>query len=252
MSDWQHKPDVFGCFTRYVTLRNEGCSQEQALESLQAAVAMLSEAHRLGLKSMIRAWEVHAGQEAVLPRVGGQPRLSESQTTASDTVTCPYCQKPNQKQEYYCYACGHILPGAPETRNLGDDFASLDPSVRWGTSFFDSTMALVLEPRGSDTPLIIYPGAQPEMTIGRIAPGTSTLPDIDLADYGAEEHGVSRLHAALRCRENTLTIRDLGSSNYTFVNGQRLQPGEPRCLRDGDEVRMGFLVLRVRFRRRQP
>ena len=36
-------------------------------------------------------------------------------------------------------------------------------------------------------------------------------------------------------------------TNGTFLNGQRLVPNQPRILRDGDEIRLGHLVLYVRF-----
>lgn len=48
---------------------------------------------------------------------------------------------------------------------------------------------------------------------------------------------VSRLHAVLELYTGGWTIRDLGSRNGTFVNGERLT-GE-RALRPGDEVRLG-------------
>jgi len=40
----------------------------------------------------------------------------------------------------------------------------------------------------------------------------------------------------------------VGSSNGTFLNGQRLVPNQPRVLRDGDEVRFGKLVAHIYFK----
>jgi len=42
---------------------------------------------------------------------------------------------------------------------------------------------------------------------------------------------------------------DLGSANGSFLNGQRLYPNEKRIVRDSDELRLGRLVMRVRFAR---
>ncbi len=58
-------------------------------------------------------------------------------------------------------------------------------------------------------------------------------------DIRLREDTVSRLHAALVWREDGLVLEDLGSSNGTFVNGDRVL--EPRSLGDGDEVRFGAL-----------
>jgi pSer/pThr/pTyr-binding forkhead associated (FHA) protein len=74
------------------------------------------------------------------------------------------------------------------------------------------------------------------------------VPDIDLTPYGADDKGVSRLHASLHRQEETLVLSDLGSVNHTFINGQRLHAHEVRVLRDGDEIRLGRLVLYAYFR----
>ncbi len=50
---------------------------------------------------------------------------------------------------------------------------------------------------------------------------------------------VSRFHAELRLSDGVLEVVDLGSTNGTFVNGERLAPREPRALNPGDEVCFG-------------
>ena len=54
---------------------------------------------------------------------------------------------------------------------------------------------------------------------------------------------VSRLHAELSLTPLGLEIRDLGSTNGTFVNGTRIT--EPQMLRDGDLIEVGDSSLRV-------
>lgn len=53
----------------------------------------------------------------------------------------------------------------------------------------------------------------------------------------ASDRSVSRLHAVFERFQPGWCLRDLGSSNGTFVNGERLS-GE-RTLRPGDEIRVG-------------
>lgn len=50
---------------------------------------------------------------------------------------------------------------------------------------------------------------------------------------------VSRLHAQLSNDHLNLYLEDLGSTNGTYVNGQRLTPGQPHRLRAGDVVLFG-------------
>lgn len=89
----------------------------------------------------------------------------------------------------------------------------------------------VWRPTGSD--LVPMTGAR--LTIGR-----SEENDIVLA----EDTQVSRVHAVLEPLAGGWSVRDVGSSNGTFLNGKRLA-GEMR-LGPGDEVRVGRtrIVLR--------
>jgi hypothetical protein len=63
------------------------------------------------------------------------------------------------------------------------------------------------------------------------------------ADLVLNDPGVSRRHAAVRAQGGAITVEDLGSSNGTFVNGQRTS-GEV-VLAEGDEVQLGGTVLTV-------
>jgi pSer/pThr/pTyr-binding forkhead associated (FHA) protein len=56
---------------------------------------------------------------------------------------------------------------------------------------------------------------------------------------------VSRQHCLLRVTNDGLSIRDLGSTNGTLVNGTRLLDEEK--LVDGDEVQVGPVVFQVRL-----
>jgi pSer/pThr/pTyr-binding forkhead associated (FHA) protein len=56
------------------------------------------------------------------------------------------------------------------------------------------------------------------------------------------EEMVSRKHAVFRLADGVLTVEDLGSTNGTFVNGERI---ERATLREGDRVLIGTSILRV-------
>jgi pSer/pThr/pTyr-binding forkhead associated (FHA) protein len=79
--------------------------------------------------------------------------------------------------------------------------------------------------------------------VGRVDPIGNIYPDIDLTDYGGDESGVSRQHARITLQGNQYYITDLQSTNYTYVNQQRLSPNLVTPLHDGDEIRFGMLKM---------
>jgi pSer/pThr/pTyr-binding forkhead associated (FHA) protein len=83
-----------------------------------------------------------------------------------------------------------------------------------------------------------------EYTLGRIDPASHSFPDIDLTLYGGVEAGVSRRHAKItRLGEDRYYIMDLSSTNFTHINGEKLEAFEPKVLADGDEIFLGTLKL---------
>ncbi len=67
--------------------------------------------------------------------------------------------------------------------------------------------------------------------------GDGTTVGREDCDVILDDEGVSRRHAVIRLTDSGLVIEDLGSSNGTFVNGERIE--KARSLSPGDEVRLG-------------
>ncbi len=231
-------------FPQYVRLRRGGLLIDEALETLAQSAGSLSLVEQQQLAGMIGAWE--AQEAARRERRPAEPTFAEGQPLPPDYVACPNCGRPNQRDEFYCNACGHILPHAPDTRRLEGRYDRMDPRVRWGTASFSEEMRLALVPQNGEPIEIDAPEGE-DIIIGRLSGDPIAAPNVDLSPFDATEMGVSRLHVAVRRQRNTITITDLGSLNHTYINGQRLYSQELRALRDGDELRLGRMVLRVRF-----
>jgi hypothetical protein len=84
-----------------------------------------------------------------------------------------------------------------------------------------------------------FPAGKTEIFIGREDPVSGVFPEIDLTDHGGDEGGVSRKHARIFVQGDQVYIEDLNSTNYTYVNQQKITPGQSHPLNDGDEVRFG-------------
>jgi hypothetical protein len=81
--------------------------------------------------------------------------------------------------------------------------------------------------------------------LGRLDPATNNFPEVDLTEDGAQKKGVSRRHARLIRLEDAVAVEDLGSTNGTYVNGQRLDPYYSEILSNGDQLRLGQLFIEV-------
>jgi len=75
--------------------------------------------------------------------------------------------------------------------------------------------------------------------LGREDPISGIYPDVDTTGSGGENSGVSRRHAEILQQGGQWVIRDLGSTNGTFVNNQRLAANAQQRLNAGDQIRLG-------------
>jgi pSer/pThr/pTyr-binding forkhead associated (FHA) protein len=83
--------------------------------------------------------------------------------------------------------------------------------------------------------------------VGRTGPNSDCRPDVDLSAYDAQRKGVSRHHITIRRKEQLMYVSDAGSSNGTWLNGHRLIPHAERVLRNGDELQLSHLRIKVHF-----
>jgi len=84
-----------------------------------------------------------------------------------------------------------------------------------------------------------------EVHIGRLDAAHGIFPDLDLSPDGGLEGGVSRHHCKIHQRGSAYLVEDVGSANGTFLDGQRLTPYLPHVLKDGDELQLGRIKLKV-------
>jgi len=158
---------------------------------------------------------------------------------------CPTCHYANKADAVICYSCGTMM-GIIGTRQfdgeMDDDFAF---------HHYTPESALILKLRDTQYEFEMQPQkVDRDLVVGRSAEGSQMMPDVDLLDFDGERLGVSRLHLGVKYikDERSIQIYDMGSSNGTYLNGQRLHPREVRLLRNGDELRLGRLVMRAVFR----
>lgn len=167
-------------------------------------------------------------------------------------INCPHCGRENKDGAKLCAYCGQpVVDLAQEraTRSLGETEFD-EGSPKWGAASFHDEMVLILQEAYTGKTFVFYASDFEELIIGRQDPSTGIGPAIDLTECDALNKGVSRSHSRIFRRGGSLYIADGGSANGTFLNGQKLFHSQPRILRDGDDIRVGHIVLHVGFAER--
>ena len=84
----------------------------------------------------------------------------------------------------------------------------------------------------------------PKTLVFRLLPGAiKTVGRAPRADFVVDVPLVSRLHCRLTLQPDGLLVEDLGSTNGTFVNGERVMK---LLMRTGDALRVGRMEFSVR------
>jgi pSer/pThr/pTyr-binding forkhead associated (FHA) protein len=197
--------------------------------------------------------------------------------------TCPYCGAETRPGDNFCLSCGHRLGGvaapaqaAPAEPTIPAQGDWMPPSAPYSPIYSEATVAAApaapawAEPNGAAAP------AGLDATVRTGGGGATTVPSeiekpailILRADNGetvqeyvldrtetvigrgANSHIVlskdkltSRRHAIVRYENGSYVLRDGGSSNGTFINGQQLDKNDARVLQDGDHIGIGEYEL---------
>lgn len=237
-------------FNEYTRLRLHGLEASEAIRALHPHVQELDEESREELARIMRAWE---NQRTEKISFEDRKKLL-SMTTQKDKpkpVLCQHCGKENPEKELICYSCGKFIKdtGINATDILPRDTGEFEAH---NDAHFGEHSVLVLNPAIDIEPLVLRPQlGRSQLTFGRNGrnignPGV----DVDLEPVGAKEQGISRLHAAIAYDDisETLSLFDMGSTNGSYINGQKLQANERRTLRHGDRIRFGRLNFQVFYR----
>jgi hypothetical protein len=147
-----------------------------------------------------------------------QTVMQRPQSQPEGESECPSCGSRNAEANHFCGVCGLVL-------REPSGGAGGRPKLGIG----------VLHLPGGDTVTLEHG----EVVIGRASRCSVVITD---------DPYVSSEHARIHCLMGIFTVQDLGSTNGSKLNGERLAEGESVKLQDGDVLTVGKTDLRFEIR----
>ncbi len=188
--------------------------------------------------------------EAAEPTREALPPVPSSSDDAAGNV-CATCGAVNAPGENYCEDCGAALTETAATPpipapQIGDSPPPITapPSVPSATT----EQPIAASPHSGKPRLEAVDTGQAfvlekdENAVGRRSPVDGIFPEVDLTEADRDSY-ISRRHGRVFMTEQGPVYEDLGSSNGSFHNGNRLQQGVQAALKDGDRLRLGRTEL---------
>ncbi len=171
-------------------------------------------------------------------------------------IQCPNCQHAELIGALFCSECGAQLSvsSSLNTKNFGPNPVQTNgnveiqnanhlPAAVVETTYIHEDPEILLNVM--DSGRIIHLRGRTEYSLGRISEGQPILPDVDLSEFNAYAQGVSRLHSTIKVGQQRISIMDLGSSNGTRVNGQKIVPHVDYPVKNNDMIALGKMRIQI-------
>ena|SRR5438132_2647786 len=184
-----------------------------------------------------------SGAAPVAVAAAPQP-VSSAAAAPTGSEVCPSCGAINPAGEAFCSNCGSMLgAGAPATSAPAQ---AVSPAPAAAPVMPSAPAALnakiIVESDNQEFDL----SGKDNVLIGREDAVSNIFPDVDLTPHGGEEGGVSRMHARIFVESGQHMLEDENSTNFTFLNRQKLAAKTPTPLHDDDEIKLGRILLRFK------
>ena|SRR6266852_2447315 len=183
-----------------------------------------------------------SGAVPVAVAAAPQPAPSVAAAPAGSEV-CPSCGAINPAGEAFCSNCGSMLGAAAATSAPAQAVSPAPAAAPVMSSAPAALIAkIIVESDNQEFDL----SGKDNILIGREDAVSNIFPDVDLTPHGGEEGGVSRMHARIFVESGQYLLEDENSTNFTFLNRQKLAAKTPTQLHDDDEIKLGRVLLRFK------
>ncbi|MFN8102859.1 MAG: FHA domain-containing protein [Acidimicrobiia bacterium] len=152
-------------------------------------------------------------------------------------MVCQTCGADNPEDANYCSVCGaHLAHVDDEATTV---LQTMDTDLDTVPHAVDAEAAgAALDTAGESAMLVVSRG--PNAGSKYVVTDRATIGRHPDSDFFLDDVTVSRRHAEVRHEGSGFTLKDNGSLNGTYVNGDRV---EQCALQHGDEIRIGKYVI---------
>ena len=160
-------------------------------------------------------------------------------------IDCRNCQHGNVTGAVFCEGCGEQLDGDDLIPAITDEQVAEGLSTKAPRPELAIPVYSWISLHFMGSVKILPLASRNEFILGRLTDDSLILPDVDLTPYRASAAGVSRVHAMVKRQADKALVMDLGSSNGTYINGQRIRPDVEVPLSHEDVIALGNLQIQI-------
>ena len=170
-----------------------------------------------------------------VPSVENAPQIKSWEDGSNDNAEgeyelitvriCPKCQTQNKDTAFICHKCATAISNIPPS-------TIKKPKITRGFVTTPKKPAVVqkLVDVNNRTLFIFNTDKTPVIVVGR---------EHELSEYFGGCSYTSRKHAEITCYGTRMSIKDLGSTNGTFVNNKKIEPMVQKMLENHDRISLG-------------
>jgi CheY-like chemotaxis protein len=205
---------------------------------------------------MAKPWYIVDAARTFINMVAEYHKQANDGQNDVHVIQCPNCNYENKVPTTFCGKCGTSLAGVkpePSTKKIPKNLVqerilSLDPATTQTVDEFRRMKLSLLLDNTRYHRLFDFNDFS-SIILGRkgvTSRWTETI-FVDLMPYQGYAKGVSRQHLRIQKNGTRLEIMDLGSSNGSFLWGEKLKPFQVYPINNNDEVLLGQLKVRLVF-----
>lgn len=231
----EESPTTYGAKTQGVR------GTENNPRSVYAAQPNRSQLSQEEIEEMVKSIYSSKPVETAEKKIAEEPSIYGAKDTSTSQVSSQVEREEDKEESFYgSKSKSTIVNTASKTKNLFDNvFSTTTKTNKATTPAGERRRGPVLKSISTHTRYDLPKVVPIDFKGDKFIIGRATRTGEDTgADYefGAEITPISRVHAQIERQDELYYLKDLGSSNGTFLNGTKIEPEKAYQIEEGDKI----------------